>query len=136
MRHAYVYFGPLDENFRGLKSSTTTYYLPDGKNRAVKSVAVDGIVVAVLQDGPDFFAAMIDGVRLDRPVKLSVGAHTGFARDGKPRGFGPSQITYVDEPEPVLQLLADANELNRLRRKELAVVAERLPSRPIEGGAR
>jgi hypothetical protein len=131
MRHAYVYYGPLDENFRGLKGTTTTYHLPPNrsgvvKHGAVKKVEVDGVVVAIMQDGEAFFAAMIDGVRLDLPVRIAGGAHTGTGAAGKAKGFGPSQVTFVDSDEPLLQLIQDAAELNRLRRKELASVTARV----------
>lgn len=112
MQHALVYYGPLDENFGGLRSDTKSYRLASGKSGAVKEVSVDGLVVAVMQDGARFCAVMVNGVRLDVPVQLEPGLHTGPGEGSTGAWFGPSQVTYVDEDEPILKLVEHVREKN------------------------
>ena len=125
MRHAIVYYGRLEENFRSLTESTTTY-TKGGEPIEVMHANVDGLIFARMQVSQDQEAIVRAGdVVLEKPIVVVPGRHTGIntsgPRTGRPKGLGPRPTT-IDEVAAG-RLIEDAAAANpRLSARLLALL--------------
>ena len=130
MRHALMYAGGFERNFRKLTPTSTSFEGSDGQSHEYPAwpAGVDGLRVYFMEKaGKKFCAVRIADAESDVPLEnemvLVPGQHFGFATrlSGEP--------TVFDDDSSALKLLEDAIKKNASASTELFKIRARLKSK-------